>query len=110
MIHNKIKIAKIFKKCFVNIVKNLGILTGKESPAFTENYQSKVEIALKKYNNYPGMNAITEQMKILGQFTLIFNFISHDDTAKELNKLKNKKKASQKTDIPIKIVKKMQIP
>ena len=43
-------------------------------------------------------------MKNLGNFTFSFNFISHEDTVKELNKLKNKK-ASQKTDIPIKIVK-----
>ena len=89
MIDNKIKIAKIFNKYFVNIAKNLGILTGKESAAFTENYQSKVEMALKKYKNHPSMNAITERMKILGNFTLSFNFISHDDTVKELNKLKN---------------------
>ena len=44
-------------------------------------------------------------MKILGKFTLSFSFISYDDTVKELNKLKSKK-ASQKTNIPIKIVKK----
>ena len=37
MIDNKIKIAKIFNKYFVSIVKNLGILTGKESATFTEN-------------------------------------------------------------------------
>ena len=37
MIDNKIKIAKIFNKYFANIVKNLGILTGKESATFTEN-------------------------------------------------------------------------
>ena len=36
--------------------------------------------------------------------TLSFSFISYDDKVKELNKLKSKK-ASQKTDIPIKIVK-----
>ena len=46
-------------------------------------------MALKKYKNHPSMNAITERMKILGNFTLSFNFISHDDTVKELNKLKN---------------------
>ena len=103
MIDNKIKIAKIFNRYFVNIAKNLGILTGKESAAFTENYQSKVEMALKKYKNHPSMNAITERMKILGNFTLRFNFISHNDTVKELNRLKNKK-ASQKTGIPITIV------
>ena len=39
-------------------------------------------------------------MKNLGNFTFSFNFITHDDTVKELNKLESKK-ASQKTDIPI---------
>ena len=42
-------------------------------------------------------------MKILGNFTLRFNFISRDDTVQELNRLKNKK-ASQKTGIPITVV------
>ena len=43
-------------------------------------------------------------MKNLSNFTFSFNFISHDDVVKELNKLKSKK-TSQKTHIPIKIVK-----
>ena len=43
-------------------------------------------------------------MKNLSNFTFSFNFISHDYAVKELNKLKSKK-ASQKTNIPIKIVK-----
>ena len=43
-------------------------------------------------------------MKKLGNFTFGFNFISHGDTVKELNKLKSKK-ALQKTDVPIKIAK-----
>ena len=43
-------------------------------------------------------------MKNLGNSTFRFNFISHGDIVKELNKLKSKK-ASQKTDISIKIVK-----
>ena len=37
MIDNKIKIAKIFNNYFVNIVKNLRILKGKESATLTEN-------------------------------------------------------------------------
>ena len=36
MIDNEIKIAKIFNEYFVDIVKNLGILTENESEAFTE--------------------------------------------------------------------------
>ena len=104
IIDNEIKIAKIFNEYFVNIVKNLGIVTEKESGTFTENNLSEVEVALKKYKNHSSINAITKRMKNLGNLTFSFNFISHEDTVKELNKLKNKK-ASQKTDIPIKIVK-----
>ena len=43
-------------------------------------------------------------MKNLGNFTFSFNFITLNNTVEERNKLKSKK-ASQKTDIPIKIVK-----
>ena len=49
-------------------------------------------------------NAITERMKKLFNFTFSFNFISHDDIVKELNKFKSKK-ASQKADITMKIFK-----
>ena len=104
MIDDEIKIAKIFNEYFVNTVKNLGILTEKESATFTENNLSEVEMAFKEYKNHPSITAIIERMKNLGKFTFSLNFISHDDTVKELNKLKSKK-ASQKTDIPIKIVK-----
>ena len=43
-------------------------------------------------------------MKKLVNFTFSFNFISHEDIVKGFNKLKSKK-ASQKTDFPIKVVK-----
>ena len=46
MIDNEIKIAEIFNEYFVNIVKNLGIVTEKESGTFTENNLSEVEMAL----------------------------------------------------------------
>ena len=65
---------------------------------------SEVENALNRYKSHPIVNAITEGMKNLSNFTFSFSFISHDDALKELNKLKGKK-ASQKTNIPIKIVK-----
>ena len=53
MIDNEIKIAEIFNEYFVNIAKNLGIATEKESGTFTENNLSKVEIALKKIQKPP---------------------------------------------------------
>ena len=75
-----------------------------ESATFAENNLSEVEVALKRYKNHPSITAITNKMKNLGNSTFSFNFISHDDIVKELNKLKTEK-ASQKTEIPIKIVK-----
>ena len=43
MIDNEIKIAKIFNEYFVDIVKNLGILTENESETFTEKNLSEVK-------------------------------------------------------------------
>ena len=94
-IDNEIKIAKIFNEHFVNTVKNLGILKEKESPTFTKNNLSEVEIALNKYKNHPSTNAITKRMKYLSNFTFSFNFISHGDVVKELNKLKSKKTSQE---------------
>ena len=54
-IDNKIKIAKIFNKYFVNTVKNLAILAQKESATFPENNSSEVEMALEKYKNHPSI-------------------------------------------------------
>ena len=63
-----------------------------------------MEMALKKCKNHPSINASIKRMKNLGNFTFSFNFISHDNIIEEINKLKSKK-ASQKTDIPKKMVK-----
>ena len=48
MIDNKIKIAKICNKYFVNIVKNLRILKGKESATLTEKIRVKCKWLFKK--------------------------------------------------------------
>ena len=48
--------------------------------------------------------AITDRMKKLGKTTFNFKFTSHEETEKEVNNLKIKK-ASQKSDIPLKIIK-----
>ena len=96
MVENEIKIAKIFNEYFVNAVKTLGILTEKEKATCTENNLSEVEMALKKHKNHPSIIAITKRIKNLSNSPFSFNFISHDNIVKELNKLKSKE-ASQKT-------------
>ena len=59
----------------------MGIATEKDSGTFTENNLIEVEMALEKKRNHPSINAITERMENLGDFT--FNFVSYDDTVKE---------------------------
>ena len=61
-------------------------------------------MAIIKYKNHPRIKAITDRMEKLGKPTFNFKFTSHEETEKEVNNLKIKK-ASQKSDIPLKIIK-----
>ena len=63
-----------------------------------------MEIAIAKYGNHPGIIAITEKMEKLGNPTFGFDFTSYEETVKEVNNIKIRK-VSQKTDIPVKIIK-----
>ena len=101
-VDDEAKLAKIFNEYFVNIVKNLGILTYDDiSP--TENHLSEVDIAIRKYKNHPSIIAITDKMNKIDNPEFNFRFTSYEETKKEVGKLKIKK-ASQKTDIPVKII------
>ena len=64
-------------------------LQKRESVTFTRNNLSEKEMALKRYINHPSINAITERKKTWN-FTVSFNFISHEDTLKELDKIKSR--------------------
>ena len=57
-----------------------------------------------KYKNHPSVKAITDRMEKVGKPTFNFKLTSHEGTEKEVNDLKIKK-ASQKSDIPLKIIK-----
>ena len=61
-------------------------------------------MAIIKYKNHPSIKTITDRMEKLGKPTFNFKFTSHEETEKEVNNLKIKK-ASQKPDIPLKIIK-----
>ena len=63
-----------------------------------------MEIAIAKYGNQPSIIAITEKMEKLGNSTFRFDFTSYEETVKEVNNIKIRK-VSQKTDIPVKIIK-----
>ena len=57
-----------------------------------------------KYKNHPSIKATTDRMEKLGKLIFNFKLTSHEEIEKELNNLKIKK-ASQKSDIPLKIIK-----
>ena len=104
MIEDESEIAKIFNKYFVNIFKKVGMLTEEQTTYSATNQLSRVEMAIIKYKNHPSIKTITDRMEKLGKPTFNFKFTSHEETEKEVNNLKIKK-ASQKPDIPLKIIK-----
>ena len=104
VIDNESEIEQIFNEYFVNIVKRLRILTEEQTAYSAANQLSEVEMAIIKYKNHPSIKAITDRMEKLGKPTFNFKFTSHEETEKEVNNLKIKK-ASQKSDIPLKIIK-----
>ena len=104
MIDDDSEIAKIFNEYFVNVVKKLGILTEEQTMYSAANQLSEVEMAVIKYKNHPSIKAITDRMEKLGNPIFNFKFTSHEETEKEIDNLKIKK-ASQESDIPVKIIK-----
>ena len=85
------------------MLKKLGILTEEQLTYCTANQLNKVEVAIIKYKNHPSIKTTIDRMEKLGKPTFNFKFISHEETEKEDNNLKVKK-ASQKSDIPLKII------
>ena len=61
-------------------------------------------MAITKYKNHTSINTIENRMVELNYSTFSFDFIYRKVTVKEINKLCNKK-ASQNTNIPVKIFK-----
>ena len=63
-------------------------------------------MAIIKYKIHPSIKAITDRVEKLGKQIFNFKFTSHEETDKEVNNLKIKK-ASQISDIPLKLIKKI---
>ena len=73
MIDEESEIEKNFYKYFVNIVKNLGILTEEQTMYSAANQLSEVKMAIIKYKNHPSIKAITDRIEKLGTRFLISN-------------------------------------
>ena len=95
------KIADIFNTFFSNIVTNLNIVNNEHLYANVE-HGDPVSNAINKYSNHPSILAIKAQGFKQNSFSL--TKVLRSEISREIMDL-NPKKASQKNDIPTKIIK-----
>ena len=102
---NDEEIAETFNKYFCNIAKNLSL---PESPSIKEPsvelFTDPVILALEKYKDHPSITSIKNKMTSMDNSKFSFRFVSLNKTLNVVDKL-NRKKASQATDMPVKIIK-----
>ena len=102
LIKTDLETAEIFNNFFSNIVQNLKISRYTNEEPIVSNINDPTLKAILKYRNHPSITAIQNKCKIKDSF----NFVEVDQQQieKEILKL-DANKASQSSDIPIKIVK-----
>ena len=93
--------AEVLNNFFSNIVKKLKIPEYENLNSNIENIKDPVFRAILKYKNHPSIIAINEKSK---NAKFSFHEVNNEKIAKEIRRL-NKNKASQKSDIPIRIMK-----
>ena len=105
LLTSECEIAKTLNNFFSNIVKKLNILKFNSNNSVTKNIKDPVFKAILKYKNHRSILAIQKYSK-----NKIFHFeeVNIGEVEKEMLKL-DKTKASQKTDIPTRIIKEILI-
>ena len=93
--------AKSLNSFFSNILKNLNISRYSEFDPVTENIADPTLKAIFKYKDHPSILAIQSHCE---KETFCFSEVNNKDIKKDMLKL-HKNKASQHSDIPIKIIK-----
>ena len=103
---NDEEIAETFNKYFCNIAKNISL---PESPSIKEPsveiFTDPVILALEKYKDHPSITSIKCKITSMDNPKFSFRFVSLNKALTRVNKL-NRRKASQATDIPVKLAKK----
>ena len=102
---NNEEFAETFNKYFCNIAKNLS-LAGSSSikEPSVELFTDFVILASEKYKDHPSIISIKNKMTRMDNPKFSFSFVSLNEILNGVDKL-NRKKASQATDIPVKIIK-----
>ena len=99
------EIPETFNQYFCKITKNLSL---PENPSIKEPsvtlFTDPVKLALEKYKDHPSLTSITNKMTSMDNPKIGFRFVPLNETLDGVNKL-NPKKASQATDIRVKVIK-----
>ena len=96
-------IAEIFNNYFSTVIRSLCNRNVPTEPGIAC-CQNAVSTAINKFRNHPSILSINKNMERIGCPSFSFEFVSLEETIKEVNKL-SIKKASQTLDIPVKIIK-----
>ena len=96
-------IAEIFNNYFSTVIRSLCDRNVLTEPGFACS-QNTVSTAINKFRNHPSILSINKNMERIGCPSFSFEFVSLEETIKEVNKL-SIKKAFQALDIPVKIIK-----
>ena len=105
MLTSESETAETLNNFFSNIVKKLNIPKFNSNNSVTKNIKDPVFKAILKYKNHPSILAIQKYSK---NKTFHFKEVNFGEVEKEILKL-DKTKASQKTDIPTRIIKEILI-
>ena len=95
------ELAEVFSKYFENVVKNLNI----QRPFFSQEHDDPIANAITNFEQYPSILKIKENRNVCSPFS--FEPVSLDEIIKETLNL-DASKATQKSDIPTKIIKQNQ--
>ena len=102
---NEFDVAKTFNEFFSNIVKNLEIPEyQREDNLHIRLSSNPVLHATMKYRNHPSINTVRQYCRAQRFPSFYFSAVDKNAVRKEIIKLSNKK-ATQDTDIPVKILK-----
>ena len=105
IVSNELDVAKSFNEFFSNIVKNLDIPEYQfEDNLHIRLLSNPVLHAIMKFRNHPSINTIRQYCSAQRFPSFYFSAVDKNVVRKEIRKLSTKK-ATQDTDIPVKILK-----
>ena len=107
LIKNQYQIANIFSIFFIEIVPNLGTIVDERYLCNASNISDPIEKAIQKYKNHPSICTVKKMVSTVDKNNKFsFEPITADDISQQIKRL-DINKATQESDIPTKLVKRL---